>query len=70
MYQLFDYQQKLVTGARNALAQGNKGVLIVSAPGSGKSVVIAEIARLTVKRGGHVLFFVHRQELVKRSKPH
>ena len=68
MYQLFDYQQKLVTGARNALAQGNKGVLIVSAPGSGKSVVIAEIARLTVKRGGHVLFFVHRQELVKQIK--
>ncbi|WP_278390570.1 DEAD/DEAH box helicase, partial [Lactobacillus acetotolerans] len=68
MYQLFDYQQQLVTGARNALAQGNKGVLIVSAPGSGKSVVIAEIARLTVKRGGHVLFFVHRQELVKQIK--
>lgn len=68
MYQLFDYQRKLVNGTRNALAQGNKGVLIVSPPGSGKSVVIAEIARLTVERGGHVLFFVHRQELVKQIK--
>lgn len=68
MYRLFDYQQKLVDQARDALAQGNKGVLIVSPPGSGKSVVISEIARLTVKKGGHVLFFVHRQELVKQIK--
>ena len=47
MYQLFDYQRNLVNQARDALAQGNKGVLIVSPPGSGKSVVIAEIAKLT-----------------------
>lgn len=68
MYQLFDYQQKLVNQTRDALAQGNKGVLIVSPPGSGKSVVISEIARLTVRKGGRVLFFVHRQELVKQIK--
>ena len=66
MYRLFDYQQKLVAGARNALAQGNKGVLIVSPPGSGKSVVIAEIARLTALKKNRVLFFVHRQELVEQ----
>lgn len=68
MYQLFDYQQKLVAGARNALAKGNKGVLIVSPPGSGKSVVIAEIARLTALKKNRVLFFVHRQELVEQIK--
>lgn len=68
MFQLFDYQQDLVDKARNALAAGNQGVLIVSPPGSGKSVVISEIAKLTVKKGGHVLFFVHRQELVKQIK--
>lgn len=50
MFQLFDYQQDLVDKARNALAAGNQGVLIVSPPGSGKSVVISEIARLTVKK--------------------
>lgn len=68
MYQLFDYQQDLVNRARDALAQGNKGVLIVSPPGSGKSVVISEIARLTTLKGGQVLFFVHRQELVKQIR--
>ncbi|WP_049160012.1 DEAD/DEAH box helicase [Lactobacillus gasseri] len=68
MYQLFDYQQKLVDGARKALAEGHQGVLIVSPPGSGKSVVIAEIARLTTEKGGEVLFFVHRKELVNQIK--
>lgn len=68
MYQLFDYQQKLVTEARNALARGNKGVLIVSPPGSGKSVVIAQIAKLTTLKKKRVLFFVHRKELVNQIK--
>lgn len=68
MYQLFDYQQKLVNQARDALAQGNKGVLIVSPPGSGKSVVIAQIAKLTTQKQNRVLFFVHRKELVNQIK--
>lgn len=66
MFKLFDYQQKLVDEARQALINGHKGVLIVSPPGSGKSVVISEIARLTTKHKRRVLFFVHRQELVNQ----
>lgn len=68
MYKLYDYQQKLVVETRQALSNGNKGVLIVSPPGSGKSAVIAEIARLTTLKKNRVLFFVHRQELVKQIK--
>ncbi|MGE9987277.1 DEAD/DEAH box helicase [Lactobacillus johnsonii] len=68
MYQLFDYQQKLVDGARKALAEGNKGVLVVSPPGSGKSIVIAEIARLATKNGKQILFTVNRKELVSQIK--
>ena len=68
MFKLFDYQQELVKQARISLAEGHKGVLIVSPPGSGKSVIIAEIARLTALKHGHVLFFVHRKELVNQIK--
>lgn len=32
MYQLFDYQQALVDKTRQALSDGNQGVLIVSPP--------------------------------------
>jgi superfamily II DNA or RNA helicase len=65
-FKLFDYQQRIVDETRQKIGQGNNGVLIVSPPGSGKSVIIAEIARLTVSKGGRILFFVHRQELVNQ----
>lgn len=41
-------------------------MLLVSPAGSGKSVIIAEIARMAVAKGGHVLFMVHRKELVEQ----
>ncbi len=66
MYSLYNYQQKLVDQARSELAKGNNSVLLISPAGSGKSVVIAEIVRLTTAKGGRVMFTVHRQELVKQ----
>jgi len=65
-FKLRPYQQELVDEARKAIAQGSKGVLIQSPPGSGKSVVIAEIAKLTTQNNGYVLFIVHRKELVEQ----
>lgn len=66
MFKLHDYQTRLVNEARQKLAEGNRGVLIQSPPGSGKSVVIAEVIKLTTDRGGHVLFIVHRKELIEQ----
>ncbi|WP_333604080.1 DEAD/DEAH box helicase [Lactobacillus acetotolerans] len=63
LFKLYDYQQKIVDETREKLRQENKGVLIVSPPGSGKSVIIGEIARLATLKGSRVLFTVHRQEL-------
>lgn len=68
MFELYPYQQKLVYQARELFSKGNKGVLIQSPPGSGKSIVIAEIARLTTSNNNHVLFIVHRKELVQQIK--
>lgn len=68
MFKLFGYQQELVDKARQSLAKGNHSVLLVSPAGSGKSVVIAEIARRAVEKGGHVLFMVHRKELVEQIR--
>lgn len=65
-FQLYDYQTELVTKTRKSLKTGHKGVLIQSPPGSGKSVVIAEIARLTTDKGNRVMFLVHRKELVEQ----
>ena len=65
-FQLRPYQKELVNKARKSIANGSKGVLIQSPPGSGKSVVIAEIAKLTTENNGQVLFIVHRKELVEQ----
>lgn len=64
MFKLFGYQQELVDKARQSLAKGNHSVLLVSPAGSGKSVIITEITRLAIEKGGHVMFMVHRKELV------
>lgn len=66
MYKLFPYQQKLVNQAKQSFASGHHSVLIVSPAGSGKSVIISEIARLAVEKGGHIMFFVHRRELIEQ----
>ncbi|WP_373781837.1 DEAD/DEAH box helicase, partial [Jeotgalibaca porci] len=66
MYSLHPYQNELVSNARNELSKGNHSVLLVSPAGSGKSVIIAEIARLATKKNGHVLFMVHRKELIEQ----
>lgn len=68
MVKLYPYQEDLVNETRNLIAKGSKGVLIQSPPGSGKSVVIAMIAKQATDKGNHVLFIVHRKELVEQIK--
>lgn len=65
---LYPYQEDLVKRIREAYLQGYKAPCVVSPCGSGKSVVIAEIARMTAEKGNRVLFLVHRKELVDQIK--
>lgn len=48
---------------RQAYLQGFKSPCIVSPCGSGKSVMVAEIAKKTADKKNRVLFLVHRKEL-------
>jgi superfamily II DNA or RNA helicase len=64
MFKLFDYQLDLIDKARKQIA--DKNVMIVSPPGSGKSVVISEIIKRATEKGGKVLFLVHRKELIEQ----
>lgn len=61
-FKLYDYQENLVDQARHILLK-KSGVLIQSPPGSGKSVMIAEVVKNAVNKGSHILFIVHRKEL-------
>ena len=64
MFKLFDYQLDLIDRARKQIT--DKNVMIVSPPGSGKSVVISEIIKRATEKGGKVLFLVHRKELIEQ----
>ena len=62
--QLRPYQNDLVEEVRAAWREGYKAPCIVLGCGGGKSCIVAEIARRTTFNGKHVLFLVHRKELV------
>ena len=64
MITLYPYQQDLVNRARESYAKGFKAPCIVAPCGSGKSVMIAEIIKQTTDNHKHVLFLVHRRELL------
>lgn len=64
--QLRPYQVQLINNVRQAYLQGFKSPCIVSPCGSGKSILIADIAKKTTLKRNRVLFIVHRQELTKQ----
>jgi len=64
---LRDYQSKLIQDIRTAIAAKHKRIVAVSATGSGKTVVMAEIARLTQQRGGTLWIVVHLDPLVDQT---
>jgi len=65
---LHDYQQTLVNKTRQAYADGYKSPCVVAPCGSGKSVIISDIARMTTNNKNRVLFLVHRRELIDQIK--
>lgn len=67
-FEIRDYQAELILSTQQSMIAGNKRILVQSPAGSGKSVTMSEIARLATAKGNHVLFIVHRRELVDQIK--
>lgn len=61
------YQQEAIDRARSAYVQGARGVVIVAPTGAGKTVIAAEVVRLSIARGGRVLIVVPRREIVAQT---
>jgi len=68
MFKLHNYQKILVDKTRKSYIDGFKTPCVVAPCGAGKSVIIAEIARMTTEKGKRVLFLVHRKELVEQIR--
>ncbi|MEH7220513.1 DEAD/DEAH box helicase [Bacillus toyonensis] len=68
MFQLHEYQQRLVDRVRQAYTEGFTSPCVVAPCGAGKSIMISEIARMTTNTGRRVLFVVHRKELIDQIR--
>lgn len=64
MFQLREYQDELIRGARQHFRQGRRRVLIQLATGGGKTATTSRMVRNAVERGRRVWFCVHRRELL------
>lgn len=67
MPDLRPYQQAAIDAARDALRE-HRSTLLLMPTGCGKTVVFAEIARMTVERGHRVLVLAHRNELLDQAR--
>lgn len=67
-FKLRDYQVDLINRTRESIAKGNRCIVVQSPPRTGKTVTMAEIARLNNLKGGKVLFIAHRVEIVNQAK--
>jgi DNA repair protein RadD len=64
---LREYQQRAIDSLRALYSQGKRAPVCNSPTGSGKTIIGAEIVRLTAIRGGRVLFNAHREELIEQT---
>lgn len=65
---LHNYQKQLVSKTRKAYIDGYKSPCVVAPCGSGKSVIISDIAKSATDKHNRVLFLVHRRELIEQIK--
>lgn len=63
------YQDEIIVGARDALREKKKRILIQAPCGAGKTVIASFITKNAVEKGGRVMFLTHREELaIQASK--
>lgn len=67
MFHLRDYQVLLIDGTKIEFQNGKKRVCIVSACGSGKTIIMAWMSAQARLKGNRTLFVVHRKELIDQS---
>lgn len=68
MFKLRDYQQETVDNIYRSMKQGNRRIIIQQPPRTGKTVIMAEIARKTTGKGNRVMFIIHRKEVLAQAK--
>lgn len=67
-YRLRPYQQEMIDRIRRSLSKGHHHIIVQSPPRTGKTVVMAEIAKRATDQGNSVCFIIHRKEVLEQAK--
>lgn len=66
MFKLRDYQQETIDKVYQSIKNHHRSIMVQQPPRTGKTVIMADIARRATAKGNRVLFMVHRQEIVQQ----
>ena len=64
MFQLRSYQTETIDKITASIQAGHNSIIVQQPPRTGKTVIMADIARRATAKGNRILFVVHRKEIV------
>ena len=67
MYELRTYQKNLIRKIVSSMKNHHRVIIFQSPPRTGKTVVMAEIARRTTENNNRVMFLIHRKEVLDQA---
>ena len=67
MFKLRDYQQETIDKVYQSMRNGHKSIMVQQPPRTGKTVIMADIARRATAKGNRIMFIVHRQEIIEQA---
>lgn len=68
MFKLRNYQTETIDQIYQSMKHGHKRIVVQQPPRTGKTVIMAEIARRTTAKGNQVMFIIHRKEVLAQAK--
>lgn len=68
MYQLRSYQQETIDQVHQSMLHGHHRIIVQQPPRTGKTVIMAEIARQVTAKGNRVMFVIHRKEVLSQAR--
>ncbi|WP_251547902.1 DEAD/DEAH box helicase [Limosilactobacillus caecicola] len=68
MFKLRDYQNETIDQIYQSMKHGHRRIIVQQPPRTGKTVIMAEIARRTTVKGNRVMFVIHRKEVLAQAK--
>lgn len=68
MFKLRDYQTETIDQIYQSMKHGHKRIVVQQPPRTGKTVIMAAIARRTTAKGNRIMFIIHRKEVLTQAR--